>query len=78
MRVLSNYEENEVLNRVKKIARESCHTEILNFAECSKGRTFSVIWSCREVFDIMNKCTSQYTNRKFSEEQKLQYLKEHP
>ncbi|KAJ9056043.1 hypothetical protein DSO57_1037073 [Entomophthora muscae] len=44
------------------IARESCHTEILNFAECSKGRTFSVIWSCRE----------------FSEEQKLQYLKEHP
>jgi hypothetical protein len=39
-----------------KIALELCHPEAAAYAECIKGRTFSMVIYCREIFNELNGC----------------------
>ncbi|KAI9290886.1 hypothetical protein K502DRAFT_353530 [Neoconidiobolus thromboides FSU 785] len=75
MRVLSAYEETEVLNEVKKRAREYCFKEIEQFVDCARGRTFSVVWTCRKEFNIMNSCTEKFTKPNAVDAVRIEYIK---
>ncbi|KAG0553990.1 hypothetical protein M758_12G056700 [Ceratodon purpureus] len=47
---------------MKAQALKECDPIVAKFAECAKGRTFSVIWACRAQSKETNACLHQYTN----------------
>jgi len=44
------------LKKNNKIALERCHPEASAYAECIQGRTFSMVYYCREIFNELNEC----------------------
>lgn len=42
-------------------ARDKCHETRAAYVECAKGRTLSLPFYCRDVFNKFNECLGQYT-----------------
>ncbi|XP_008230425.1 PREDICTED: uncharacterized protein LOC103329706 [Prunus mume] len=56
-------------NHVKKKVEEGMY-----YAECSYGRTISVVWQCRQQAKELNECLHQFTNDDVLEEMKRDYM----
>ena len=62
---------------MKEKAKVKCAEYVDAFVECSKGRTLSMLWACREATTQMQNCLSEkYHDPAFFEECKEIYLKE--
>jgi hypothetical protein len=60
---LSAPQEQQVRDLYYKNVRAKCATEIETFAQCALGRTFTMIYSCRQPRLKMNACMLQYQNQ---------------
>ncbi|KAK4537739.1 hypothetical protein CDCA_CDCA14G3764 [Cyanidium caldarium] len=76
--VLKHLGEMSMMEDVKKAALKRCDEQVQQFARCTRGRYFSVLWACRESLRRMNDCVAQYTTEEYRAERREQYAKEHP
>ncbi|USP79045.1 uncharacterized protein yc1106_06319 [Curvularia clavata] len=60
---LSAPQEQQVRDLYYKNVRAKCAKEIETFASCALGRTFTMIYACRESRLAMNSCMLQYQNQ---------------
>ncbi|KAJ3044980.1 hypothetical protein HDV00_012400 [Rhizophlyctis rosea] len=74
--VLTNKEEEHVLQKLKKEARAQCADIIKEFVECSKVGTVRVWFACQGLNKQMNKCLSQYTTQEMMDQRVEEALKE--
>ena len=51
-----NAAEHQLRRELKEEALEKCDLEIKKFAECSQEKGLMVIFSCRSLFQDINKC----------------------
>ena len=42
-------------------ARDKCHEARAAYVECARGRTITLPFMCRSLFQELNTCVSQYT-----------------
>ncbi|XP_004208413.1 COX assembly mitochondrial protein homolog [Hydra vulgaris] len=71
--------ESEVLipNLMKKKAKVLCQDYMKAFDACSKGRVFSLMWSCKGEVQALRNCISNELEKPdLYSEAKLEYLKE--
>jgi BMFP domain-containing protein YqiC len=59
--VLNGQEEEVVLQRLKKEARDKCKAELEKLVKCTKSKTFSMFWHCREENQIAQSCLAKFT-----------------
>lgn len=60
---LSAPQEQQVRDLYYKNVRAKCAKEIETFASCALGRTFTMIYACRQPRLAMNSCMLQYQNQ---------------
>lgn len=60
-------------SKMKAQALKECDPLVAKFAECAKGRLFSVVWACRAQSKETNACLHRYTNDEAFEKYKKQY-----
>ncbi|KAL6708883.1 hypothetical protein ACN47E_002290 [Coniothyrium glycines] len=60
---LSAPQEQQVKDLYYKNVRAKCAAEIEQFAQCALGRTFTMIYACRQPRLKMNSCMLQYQNQ---------------
>ncbi|EUC41400.1 hypothetical protein COCMIDRAFT_29832 [Bipolaris oryzae ATCC 44560] len=60
---LSAPQEQQVRDLYYKNVRAKCAPEIETFASCALGRTFTMIYACRDARLAMNSCMLQYQNQ---------------
>ncbi|EPS41819.1 hypothetical protein H072_4238 [Dactylellina haptotyla CBS 200.50] len=53
---LSSAQESQVREQYYANVRAICAEEIRRYADCARGRTFSMVWKCREQQKAMNSC----------------------
>ncbi|KAJ7554350.1 hypothetical protein O6H91_06G136200 [Diphasiastrum complanatum] len=68
--------EEALRSKMKARALKECDHVVSKFAECAKGRTFSVVWTCRFHSKELNECLHKFTNDDVLEEYKKQYILE--
>ncbi|KAF8718857.1 hypothetical protein HU200_025165 [Digitaria exilis] len=61
---------------MKQKALKECDFYCSKYAECARGRTFSVVWQCRKQAKELNECLHQFTNDSVLEEMKKAYMVE--
>ncbi|CAI5464958.1 unnamed protein product [Closterium sp. Yama58-4] len=54
--------EEALRSRMKERALKECAREIEAYADCVRGRVFSIVWACRAHATELNECLHQYTN----------------
>jgi hypothetical protein len=59
--VLNGQEEEVVLQRMKREARDKCKTQLEALVACTKSKTISMFWECTKVNELAQSCLSQYT-----------------
>ncbi|XP_043715521.1 uncharacterized protein DDB_G0275933 [Telopea speciosissima] len=65
--------EEALRSKMKAKALKECDRYTKKYAECSLGRTISVVWQCRKQAKELNGCLHQYTNDSVLEEMKKEY-----
>ncbi|TVU47674.1 hypothetical protein EJB05_07280 [Eragrostis curvula] len=68
--------EEALRSKMKQKALKECDFYCSKYAECARGRTFSVVWHCRKQAKELNECLHQYTNDAVLEEMKKAYMVE--
>ncbi|XP_062216156.1 uncharacterized protein LOC133916488 [Phragmites australis] len=68
--------EEALRSKMKQKALQECDFYCSKYAECARGRTFSVVWQCRKQAKELNNCLHQYTNDAVLEEMKKAYMVE--
>lgn len=48
--------EEALIEKLKENSRVKCKDKIAAYAECTKDKTFSVAWACRDQLNAMNEC----------------------
>ncbi|KAK9924736.1 hypothetical protein M0R45_033089 [Rubus argutus] len=66
--------EEALRSKMKQKAMKECKDYASKYAECSTGRTISVVWQCRQEAKELNNCLHQFTNDDVLEEMKRQYM----
>ena len=59
---LRHRERDHVRKQMLADARDKCHETRAAYVECAKGRTISLPFACRSVFNSFNTCLQQYTS----------------
>ncbi|KAI8819463.1 uncharacterized protein EV422DRAFT_534855 [Fimicolochytrium jonesii] len=59
--VLSNKEEELIHNELKKNALSQCSRLVQELVACTKVRTITVYWACKDQTAALNKCLAPYT-----------------
>lgn len=49
--------------RLKKKGFEECRDYSAAYADCCRGRVFSVVWSCRDEMKSLSMCMDKYTSK---------------
>ncbi|XP_062153150.1 uncharacterized protein LOC133861382 [Alnus glutinosa] len=66
--------EEALRSKMKQKALKECDQYTSKYAQCSLGRTLSVVWQCRKQAKELNDCLHQYTNDSVLEEMKRDYM----
>ncbi|CAB4274442.1 uncharacterized protein Pyn_27807 [Prunus yedoensis var. nudiflora] len=66
--------EEALRSKMKQKALQECKDLASKYAECSYGRTISVVWQCRQQAKELNECLHQFTNDDVLEEMKRDYM----
>ncbi|KLO20234.1 hypothetical protein SCHPADRAFT_817096 [Schizopora paradoxa] len=59
MNALSRREEDALLKATKARALKECDKLVKDFAECTSGRSVSLIWACRKKYREVQDCMFQ-------------------
>jgi COX assembly protein 1 len=73
---ISKREEEIIRTLMRQSARQECETSVRDFIECSRGRTISMAWKCREENDRMSRCLIHHTTEEELEKRKMLYWEE--
>ncbi|CAN9293794.1 unnamed protein product [Alternaria alternata] len=71
---LSAPQEQQVKDLYYKNVRAKCAKEIETFAQCALGRTFTMIYACRQSRLAMNSCMLQYQNQDELDKARLEWF----
>ena len=71
---LSAPQEQQVKDLYYKNVRAKCAKEIETFAQCALGRTFTMIYACRQPRLAMNSCMLQYQNQDELDKARLEWF----
>ncbi|OEL36764.1 hypothetical protein BAE44_0002218 [Dichanthelium oligosanthes] len=52
--------EEALRSKMKQKALKECDFYCSKYAECARGRTFSVVWQCRKQAKELNECLHQF------------------
>ncbi|KAM3229681.1 hypothetical protein ACQJBY_060481 [Aegilops geniculata] len=52
--------EEALRSKMKQKALKECDVLCSKYAECARGRTFSVVWTCRKQAKELNNCLHQF------------------
>ncbi|KAJ4707114.1 COX assembly mitochondrial protein [Melia azedarach] len=66
--------EEALRSKMKQKALKECDQYTSKYAQCSAGRTISIVWQCRKQAKELNNCLHQYTNDAVLEEMKKEYM----
>ncbi|KAL6143735.1 hypothetical protein ACLB2K_054430 [Fragaria x ananassa] len=66
--------EEALRSKMKQKAMKECKDYASKYAECSTGRTISVVWQCRQEAKELNNCLHQFTNDDILEQMKKDYM----
>lgn len=58
--ILKNQADNVVMRDLKNVALRGCEANVRALAECSEGRTVSVVWYCRAFSKAVDKCMREF------------------
>ncbi|CAI7852905.1 unnamed protein product, partial [Closterium sp. NIES-53] len=61
-------------SKMKERALKECAREIEAYADCVRGRVFSIVWACRAHATELNQCLHQYTNDAVLDQYKRDYM----
>ncbi|SJX65102.1 related to CMC1-mitochondrial intermembrane space copper-binding protein [Sporisorium reilianum f. sp. reilianum] len=75
-RILSNREADTLMKQQKAKALQECKAQMEAFVECSKTRTISMLWSCREQKQALSECLRVYTSEEAMEREKQLFLQQ--
>ncbi|CDU25038.1 related to CMC1-mitochondrial intermembrane space copper-binding protein [Sporisorium scitamineum] len=75
-RILSNREADTLMKQQKAKALKECKAQMEAFVECSKTRTISMLWSCRDQKQALGDCLRVYTSEEAMEREKQIYLQQ--
>ncbi|SPO23938.1 related to CMC1 - mitochondrial intermembrane space copper-binding protein [Ustilago trichophora] len=73
-RILSNREADTLMKQQKAKALKECKEQMEAFVECSKTRTISMLWSCRDQKKALGECLRVYTSEETMEREKQIFL----
>ncbi|KAL6760112.1 hypothetical protein V8C86DRAFT_2561150 [Haematococcus lacustris] len=59
---VSRLAESKIVLKIGTLAERYCHDEIKGYNECARGRSLSVLWSCRQAYAKSQDCIHQYIN----------------
>ena len=76
LQALSPREETKVHKMMQKRAAEKCEPLILDFIRCSRDRTISMAWACREQKKEMVLCMHNLTREDHLEEARAIFMRE--
>lgn len=48
-----------LMKQLKETARRMCAPAIEEYGNCTRNRTFSIVWACRKQLNQMNDCMKQ-------------------
>ena len=60
---LNTQEEEVVLQRFKKLARDMCRSEIQDLVACTTTKTFSLIYACKQEKQRVNECLEPHSKQ---------------
>ncbi|RHZ66639.1 hypothetical protein Glove_306g33 [Diversispora epigaea] len=76
MSILTRVEEEKLYDKLKQNARKNCDDEVRDFVECTNGKVFSVMWTCKKQLKTMNLCLKKFTTQEELDKLRLEYIKE--
>ncbi|CAK7214146.1 hypothetical protein SCUCBS95973_002039 [Sporothrix curviconia] len=71
---LSASQEAQVRDLYYERVRKQCHAEIKAFADCALGRTFSVVFKCRDKNNEMNACLKSHATPRALDEAREEWF----
>ncbi|CAK7568316.1 MAG: hypothetical protein SEPTF4163_006303 [Sporothrix epigloea] len=71
---LSASQEAQVRDLYYERVRQKCHAEIKAFADCAMGRTFSVVFKCRDKNNEMNACLKSHATPRALDEAREEWF----
>lgn len=74
METLSRREEDALMKSTKAKAMKECDPVVKKFAECSQGRTISVVWACKDEYKAVRDCMKIHLNPERLEELRAEYI----
>ncbi|KAJ3061083.1 hypothetical protein HK102_009257 [Quaeritorhiza haematococci] len=60
--VLSTFEEENILKKLKDNAKTQCADTMREYVNCTRDKSFTIPIVCRDALKKMNECLNQYTN----------------
>lgn len=66
--------EDKLTYRLGVAAAEKCQREIEAYNACCRGRTFSVLWACRSLYQESQDCIHKYVNKENLETMKQRWI----
>ncbi|KAL7414567.1 hypothetical protein BDY24DRAFT_385678 [Mrakia frigida] len=76
MLALSRGEEEELRKNAKLSALKACDPLVKAFADCSTGRTFSVVWACKDQLKTVNDCVRPLRSEEHLDKLRMEFLSE--
>jgi oligoribonuclease NrnB/cAMP/cGMP phosphodiesterase (DHH superfamily) len=72
--VLNGQEEEVVLQRLKKEARDKCKEEMERLVNCTRTKTFSMFWHCNQENQAAQSCLAKFTGQDTHHKMRMEEL----
>ncbi|GAA99826.1 uncharacterized protein L969DRAFT_91767 [Mixia osmundae IAM 14324] len=74
METLSRREEEVLRKSLKSDALKTCDPVVRDFAQCTEGRTVSIVWTCRKPLRAMQDCLRIHMSQDVVDQAKVDFL----
>jgi len=75
MNALSRREEEALFKNTKARALKECDAVVKDFADCTTGRTISLVWACKDKYKLVQQCMLQYTSSENMDSLRAEYVR---
>mmetsp|Transcript_8197 Transcript_8197/g.11286 ORF Transcript_8197/g.11286 Transcript_8197/m.11286 type:complete len:141 (+) Transcript_8197:42-464(+) len=73
---LNNRDREIIRGRIKTQAMKSCAKQVEGFVECTKGRTFTVVFACQSELKEVNNCLGASSTEAIQKQVEAEYIEE--
>ncbi|ORY28617.1 hypothetical protein BCR39DRAFT_534407 [Naematelia encephala] len=74
MQALSRREETDLMDRMRKEALVKCEDVVREYVECTKSRTVTIGWACKDQLKAWTECMHRHVTQETIDAAKLDYL----